>query len=147
MNIYPLFFLPGGLRPPDPPLGRADGRRTAGEPSLSTSVFFSFWGPLFRHCFLSAFLKVYRPWEVSHLFSRQISRRMHSESCLGTPWGSRYEHICKNWKKQCRKSATPKKLKTKGRQSGFIYSYIPPYTFIYLQIALYTLTYPTFSKY
>ena len=20
---------------------------------------------------------------------------MHSESCLGTPWGPRYEHICK----------------------------------------------------
>ena len=41
------------------------------------------------------------PWEVSHVFSREISRRMQSESCLGTPWGPSYEHICKNiyvWK-------------------------------------------------
>ena len=30
--------------------------------------------------------KVYRPWEVSHLFSREISCRMQSESCLGSPW-------------------------------------------------------------
>ena len=41
-------------------------------------------------------MKGYRPWEVSHLFSREISRRMPSESCLGTPWGPSYEHIYKN---------------------------------------------------
>ena len=40
--------------------------------------------------------KVYRPWEVSHLFYHKISCRMPSESCLGTPWGPRYEHIYKN---------------------------------------------------
>ena len=38
----------------------------------------------------------HKPWEVSHLFSHEISRRMPSESCLGTPWGPSYEHICKN---------------------------------------------------
>ena len=27
----------------------------------------------------------YKPWEVSHLFSREISRRMPSESCMGSP--------------------------------------------------------------
>ena len=32
-------------------------------------------------------MEVYRPREVSHLFSREISRRMPSESCLGIPWG------------------------------------------------------------
>ena len=37
-----------------------------------------------------------KPREVAHLFSRRISRRMPSESCLGTPWGPSYEHICKN---------------------------------------------------
>ena len=34
-------------------------------------------------------------------FSREISRRMPLESCLGTPWGPSYEHIYKNiyfWK-------------------------------------------------
>ena len=30
------------------------------------------------------YMEVYRPREVSHLFSREISRRMPSESCLGT---------------------------------------------------------------
>ena len=29
----------------------------------------------------------FRPREVAHLVSYEISRRMHSESCLGTPWG------------------------------------------------------------
>ena len=42
------------------------------------------------------YMKGYMPWEVSHLFSHQVSRRMHSKSCLGTPWGPSYEHFCKN---------------------------------------------------
>ena len=41
-------------------------------------------------------MRGYRPWEVSHLFSHEISRRMPSESCLGTPWGLSYEHVYKN---------------------------------------------------
>ena len=49
-----------------------------------------FGSPLFWHCFCSHFLRVYRPWEVSHLFSHEISYRMHSESCLGTPWPPKY---------------------------------------------------------
>ena len=31
-------------------------------------------------------MRGYRPWEVSHLVSREISRRMPSELCLETPW-------------------------------------------------------------
>ena len=38
-------------------------------------------------------MKAYKPWEESHLFSCEISRRMPSESCLGTPWGPSYEQI------------------------------------------------------
>ena len=34
------------------------------------------------------------PWEACLRFSHEILRRMHSKSCLGTPWGPRYEHIC-----------------------------------------------------
>jgi len=30
-------------------------------------------------------LGVYKPWEVSHFFMREISRGMHFKSCLGTP--------------------------------------------------------------
>jgi len=41
-------------------------------------------------------MRVDRPWEVSHLFSHEISRRMPSESCLGTPGDPSYEHIYKN---------------------------------------------------
>ena len=66
------------------------------------------WDPSYDHfCVLGQTLKllilkilmymqVYGPWEVSHLFSREIARRMPFESCLGTPWGPIYEHICKN---------------------------------------------------
>ena len=39
--------------------------------------------------------EVYKSWEESHLFSHQISRRMPSESCLGTPWGPSYDQFCK----------------------------------------------------
>jgi len=35
-------------------------------------------------------MRGYRPWQVSHLFRREISRRIDSKSSLGTPWGSRY---------------------------------------------------------
>ena len=67
------------------------------EPTLSTLIFFNFLVVNFVDIvFVSAFLKVYRPREVAHVFSREISRRMASESCLGTPWGRRWEHICKN---------------------------------------------------
>ena len=64
--------------PPRPP-ARADGRETL----FIDIVFVSLFGdPLFRHCLFSVFLRVYRPREASHLFSREISRRMPSESCL-----------------------------------------------------------------
>ena len=56
---------------------------------------------MFVVCFFWFVVVGFRPREVAHLFSREISRRMPSESCLGTPWGSSYEHICKNiyfWK-------------------------------------------------
>jgi len=42
------------------------------------------------------FFGVYRPREVAYLFVHEISRRMPSESCLGTPWDPSYEHIYKN---------------------------------------------------
>ena len=46
------------------------------------------------------YMKVYeggcRPWEVSHLFSLEISHRMPSESCLGTPWSPSCELTCKH---------------------------------------------------
>ena len=53
---------------------------------------FTLLGPLLAHCFLSAFLEVYRPREVSHLLSHEMSHRMHSESCLGTPRSPSYDH-------------------------------------------------------
>ena len=78
--------FPGGCRPPDPPHGRAGG--VSGGPILgcifSLFVFFYF---LFAG---------FRPREIAHLFSHEISRRMPSESCLGTPWDPSYEHIYKN---------------------------------------------------
>ena len=40
-------------------------------------------------------MRGYRPWEVSHLFSHEISRRMPSESCLGTAFGPSYEQFGK----------------------------------------------------
>ena len=47
-------------------------------------------------CVFVVFLGVYTAWEVSHLFCRQISCGMPLESCLGTPWAPRHDHICKN---------------------------------------------------
>ena len=41
------------------------------------------------------YMVVYRPREVSHLFSREIFRRMPSESCLGPIFGQSYDHIYK----------------------------------------------------
>ena len=56
-----------------------------------------FVGPFPAHCFcLLHFLKLYRPWEVPHRFKHKLSHRLHSKSCLGTPWGSSYDHIYKN---------------------------------------------------
>ena len=40
--------------------------------------------------------RVYRLWEVSHLVKQNVSRIMHSKSCLGTPWGASYECICES---------------------------------------------------
>ena len=74
-----------GCRPPAPPLGRA-GRR--GTHFLMHFLWFLEFG--------KKQMGVYGLWEVSHLFSREISRRMLSESCLGIPWGRSYEHISKN---------------------------------------------------
>ena len=55
------------------------------EPSFSTLFFFNLLGVHFFYIvFVSAFLKVYGAREVAHLFSYEISRRMPSESCLGT---------------------------------------------------------------
>ena len=63
-------------------LERGDGGR--GTFFVGIVFFQLFGGPLLQRCFFSAFLEVYRPWEVAHLFSREISSRMPSESCLGT---------------------------------------------------------------
>ena len=66
------YSVPVGCRPPDPRHGRAG---VMGDP---------FWVVFF--CFLIFFLVLFvgfRLWEVAHLFSREISRRMASESCLG----------------------------------------------------------------
>ena len=70
-----------------------------------------FCGSIF--CTLLFFIALVRPYpEPSFLFvyfvgvyshgrylicvCRQISFGMHFKSCLGTPWGLRYDHICKN---------------------------------------------------
>ena len=36
------------------------------------------------------FFEVYKPWEVSHVFTRETSCRINLKSYLGTPQGSRY---------------------------------------------------------
>ena len=77
--------FPGGCRPPDLPHGRAGGG-SLGDP---------FWVAFFV-CFFSLIFVGFRPREVAHLFSREISCRIPSESCLGTPWSTSYAHICKN---------------------------------------------------
>ena len=46
--------------------------------------------------FLFDFVVGFRPREAAHFLSREISRRMPSESCLGTPWAPSYDHIYKN---------------------------------------------------
>ena len=92
--IYiPFFLFPGGCAPRTP--ARADGR-AGGEPTLSTLFFWNFFRLISCTLFFLHFFRVYGPWEVSHLSCREISRRMHSESCLETPWGPSYEHIYKN---------------------------------------------------
>ena len=39
MNIYPIFPLPGELRPQDPPLGRAGGRTAPPPPPPPPPVY------------------------------------------------------------------------------------------------------------
>ena len=56
------------------------------------NIFVSHDGP---HIFNNGHMRGYKPWEVSHLFSCEISHRMPSESCLRTPWGSSYDQSCK----------------------------------------------------
>ena len=51
---------------------------------------------LFSFVFLLFLFLGIRPREVAHFLSSEISRRIPSESCLGTPWGLSYEHICEN---------------------------------------------------
>ena len=59
--------------------------------------FFTCLGSHFSDIVLcSVFVEGLQPQEVAHLFSREISHRMSSESCPRTPWGPSYEHICKN---------------------------------------------------
>ena len=53
-----------------------------------------FWSHVLHICFWWLF-GVYRPWEVSH-FSRRETCGMPSKSSLGTSWGPRYDHLCKN---------------------------------------------------
>ena len=53
-----------------------------------------------------------------------------------------YRPLKKQKQKRCRKSGHPKSRKKQCRESGFIDFDIPSYTFIYLQIALYTFIYP-----
>ena len=55
---------------------------------------FSVFCFLFRIC-LICFLGVYRPWELSNFSRRTISCGMHSKSCLGMPWGRRYDQFCR----------------------------------------------------
>ena len=72
-----------------PPTPRSPLARTGGD-YIFCGIFF----PLF--IFLGFVLGVYRLWEVALRFSHEISGRMHSNSCLETPWGREHEHICKN---------------------------------------------------
>ena len=92
----PLFFFPGGCAPRTPRSGgRAGGR---GTHFIHIVLFmFHFIGPYAAHCFFvcSLFEGLQALGGIS-IFSHEISCRMHSESCLGTPWGPSYEHICKN---------------------------------------------------
>ena len=79
------YSFPGGCRPRTP--------RTGGRAFWGTHFGLHFW----ICCVFLLFLFVgFRLREVAHLFSREISHRMPSESYLGTPWGPSYEHICKN---------------------------------------------------
>ena len=84
------FKLHGGLPPLGPP-ARADGQGAGGDSMGPFGV--AFFILLF---FFLYFLVCSRPREVSHRFKHKTLHRMHSESCLGTPWGLSYVHICKN---------------------------------------------------
>ena len=52
-------------------------------------------GFVYTSCFLWLLRFGLGPWEVAPRFSNEISRVMYSKSCLGTPWGPRYGHVCK----------------------------------------------------
>ena len=106
---------PRSVRDPRSPDRRVPGSRVSKSPGktlltvifkLHTGVFPAraggrgFWGThvglhLFNS-FVIFFFVGFKPWEVAHLFSPEVSRRMPSEWCLGTPWGPSYEHMCKN---------------------------------------------------
>ena len=64
--------------------------------NLLIFIFFVMEGYMRVYEGIWGYMKGYKPWQVSHLFRRNISRGMHLKSCLGTPWGQSYEHICRN---------------------------------------------------
>ena len=67
------FFLPAGLRPPDPPLGRTGGRST-----LAGAFCLMFGG-------FEILLVVYRPWEVSPRFCHEIFIECTQTQVWGPP--------------------------------------------------------------
>ena len=81
---------PGGLRLADIPL-----EQTGGDSFFCTLFSFTFLSTYAAHSFFLTFWRFTGPGRYL-IFSREILHRMHSESCLGTPWGPSYEHICKN---------------------------------------------------
>ena len=94
IKIHSFFLSPGSCAPRTPRSGGRTGGR--GTHFIHIVLFSLFWAHILHIVFFLHFSRVYGPWEVSHLFSREISLRMHSESCLGTPWGPSYTHICKS---------------------------------------------------
>ena len=78
----PFLFLPGGLRPLDPPLARTGGRGT------HFLVHFN--------CFFTMLFGGLQALGGISFFCSPNFISMHSKSCLGIRWGPSYEHICKN---------------------------------------------------
>ena len=99
--------------------------------------------------------EVYKSREVSHLFSHQISRRMHYNHVWGSIFDPSYDHIYKSQEhrhqhqlevrgftgtNQPTTTLKPSELLTpRVHENISIYSHIPPYTFIYLHIPSYSL--------
>lgn len=78
LGSYSPFLFRGGCAS-----RRSSGRAGAGAFLI---LFFEFYG----------FVRgVYRPWQVSHFFRREIVCKIDSKSCLRTSCGQSYEHICK----------------------------------------------------